>query len=242
MLNGDDDENGFNTNRYNQQKNKLHLQHTFLSSSNQQKTNLHVQHAFLCFPCCCFARLQYCFARLKRQTSKFTHYFHGKIVVCAYSIFCVLCLCPLLFFTAAHFHLAVSRKVVAKKCTRQSRKVIWDMIITLDLTTVAVEPTFFASLQHSKTYVQEGGGDSIVFELRLLTHPSCQCDVTQQRVSASRSFCRLAWDAIEERTTDGQERQNARLISLLFANLIVSVCALLLLLSVCVNLQSVLCA
>ena len=34
----------------------------------------------------------------------------------------------------------------------------------------------------------------------------------------------------------GQERQNARLISLLFANLIVSVCALLLLLSVCVNL------
>ena len=34
----------------------------------------------------------------------------------------------------------------------------------------------------------------------------------------------------------GKERQNARLISLLFANLIVSVCALLLLLSVCVNL------
>ena len=25
---------------------------------------------------------------------------------------------------------------------------------------------------------QEGGGDSIVFELRLLTHSSCQCDVT----------------------------------------------------------------
>ena len=28
-------------------------------------------------------------------------------------------------------------------CTRPSRKVIWDMIITLYLTTVAVEPTFF---------------------------------------------------------------------------------------------------
>ena len=33
-----------------------------------------------------------------------------------------------------------------KKCTRQSRKVIWDMIITLYLTTVAVEPAFFAFL------------------------------------------------------------------------------------------------
>ena len=33
-----------------------------------------------------------------------------------------------------------------KKCTRQSRKVIWDMINTLFLTTVAVEPTFVAFL------------------------------------------------------------------------------------------------
>ena len=31
-----------------------------------------------------------------------------------------------------------------KMCTRQSRKVIWDMINTLFLTTVAVEPTFVA--------------------------------------------------------------------------------------------------
>ena len=49
---------------------------------------------------------------------------------------------------------AISRKVDAKKCTRQSRKVIWDMIITLYLTTVAVEPTFTAFLQHSQTYVR----------------------------------------------------------------------------------------
>ena len=35
----------------------------------RKKTNLHVQHAFLSFPCCCFARLQRCFVRLKRQTS-----------------------------------------------------------------------------------------------------------------------------------------------------------------------------
>ena len=31
-----------------------------------------------------------------------------------------------------------------KMCTRQPRKVIWDMINTLFLTTVAVEPTFVA--------------------------------------------------------------------------------------------------
>ena len=35
-----------------------------------------------------------------------THYFYGGIVVCAYPIFCFLCSCSLLFFTAAHFHLA----------------------------------------------------------------------------------------------------------------------------------------
>ena len=43
---------------------------------------------------------------------------------------------------------AISRKVVAKKvhATIVSRKVIWNMIITLYLTTVAVEPTFVAFL------------------------------------------------------------------------------------------------
>ena len=60
MLNGDDNENGFKTNRSNQQKtnkqtNKLHVQQTF--SSNQQKKKLF-------FPCRCFARLQRCFVRL----------------------------------------------------------------------------------------------------------------------------------------------------------------------------------
>ena len=49
-----------------------------------------------------------------------------------------------------------------------------------------------------KEWCRREGGDSIVFQLRLLTHSACQCDVTQQRVSASRRFCRLAWDAIEE--------------------------------------------
>ena len=42
------------------------------------------------------------------KTSNFlvTHYFYGGIVVCVYPIFCFLCSCSLLFFTAAHFHLA----------------------------------------------------------------------------------------------------------------------------------------
>ena len=49
-------------------------------------------------------------------------------------------------------HTAISRKVVGKMYTEQSRKVIWDMINTLFLTTVAVEPTFVAFLQHSQTH------------------------------------------------------------------------------------------
>ena len=40
-----------------------------------------------------------------------------------------------------------------KMCTRQSRKVIWDMINTLAVPdTVAIEFTFVAFLQHSQTY------------------------------------------------------------------------------------------
>ena len=46
----------------------------------------------------------------------------------------------------------ISRKVVGKICTRQSRKVVWDMFNTLFLTTVAVEPTFVAFRNHSQTY------------------------------------------------------------------------------------------
>ena len=104
MLNGEDNENGFKTNRSNQQKNKLHVQHTF--SSNQQKTNLHVQHAFLSFPCRCFARLQRRFLQLKRQTSKLHIIFMEELSgVCAYPIFCLLYSCSLLFFTAVHFTL-----------------------------------------------------------------------------------------------------------------------------------------
>ena len=38
--------------------------------------------------------------------------------------------------------------------TRQSRKVIWDMINTLFVTTEAVEPTLVAFLSHSQTYVR----------------------------------------------------------------------------------------
>ena len=39
-----------------------------------------------------------------------------------------------------------------KMCTRQSRKVIRDMMDTLFLTTVAVEPTFVPFRQHSQTH------------------------------------------------------------------------------------------
>ena len=49
------------------------------------------------------------------------------------------------------------------KCTRQSRKVIWDMINTLFLMTVAVEPTFVTFLQHLQTYISGLPYDSFKF-------------------------------------------------------------------------------
>ena len=51
-----------------------------------------------------------------------------------------------------HLGIQLFRERLSEKlCTRQSRKVIWDMINTLFLTTVAVEPTFVAFLLHSQT-------------------------------------------------------------------------------------------
>ena len=128
MLNGDDNENGFKTNRSNQQKNKLHVQHTF--SSNQQKANLHVQHTFLSFPCLILAPLQHCFVQLKCQTSQlhiifmeelsylFTQYFVSCVHVCFYFspvlIFTLLAASISYFLTAAlHFHVFLPMKFVS---------------------------------------------------------------------------------------------------------------------------------
>ena len=69
------------------------------------KSNLHVQHAFsLSLPLLCTTTTLFC--RTKTSNFLVIHYFYGGIVVCAYPIFCLLCSCSLLFFTAAHFHLA----------------------------------------------------------------------------------------------------------------------------------------
>ena len=56
-----------------------------------KKTNLHVQHAFLSFPCRCFARLQRCFERLKRQTSQLHIIFMEELsyVLTQYFVSCV---------------------------------------------------------------------------------------------------------------------------------------------------------
>ena len=43
------------------------------------------------------------FFRTKTSNFLVTRYFYGGIVVCAYPIFCLLCSCSLLVFTAAHF-------------------------------------------------------------------------------------------------------------------------------------------
>ena len=51
----------------------------------------------------------------------------------------------------APFRLQLFRERLSQKlCTRQSRKVIWDMINTLVLDTVAVEPTFVVSFSPRK--------------------------------------------------------------------------------------------
>ena len=43
------------------------------------------------------------FCTTKTSNSLVTHYFYGGIIVYAYPIFCFLCSCSPLFFTAAHF-------------------------------------------------------------------------------------------------------------------------------------------
>ena len=78
---------------------------TLFFSNQQKRTNLHVQHAFcLCLQLFCTTTTLFC--RTKTSNLLVTHYFCGGTVVCAYPIFCLLCSCSLLFFTAAHFHLA----------------------------------------------------------------------------------------------------------------------------------------
>ena len=103
MLNRDGNEHGVKINRSNQQKNKLHVQHTFFS--NKQTTDLHMQHTF-CLSLPLFSPTTMLFCRTKTSNFLVTCYYYGGIVVCAYPIFCLLCSFSLLFFTATHFHLA----------------------------------------------------------------------------------------------------------------------------------------
>ena len=61
---------------------------------------------FFVFPLPFFCTTTTLFCTAKTSNFLVAHYFYGGIVVCAYPIFCFLCSCSLLFFTAAHFHLA----------------------------------------------------------------------------------------------------------------------------------------
>ena len=92
MLNGDDNENGFKTNRSNQQKNKLHVRDTF--SSNRAKNKFARAARFFVFPLllfCTTSRLLRCFVRLKRQTSQLHIIFVEKLsyVLTQYFVSCV---------------------------------------------------------------------------------------------------------------------------------------------------------
>ena len=84
MLNGENDENGIN--RSNQQKNKLHVQHTFFS--NQQSNKICMCNTLFIFLCRCFAQLQRCFVGLKRQTSQL-HIIFMEELVTQYFVSCV---------------------------------------------------------------------------------------------------------------------------------------------------------
>ena len=104
MLNRDDNENGFKTNRSNQEKTNCTYSTLFLLISKKKKFARAAR--FFVFPLLWFCTTTTLFCTAKTSNFLVTHYFHGGIVVCAYSIFCLLCSCSLLFFTAAHFHLA----------------------------------------------------------------------------------------------------------------------------------------
>ena len=107
MLNGEGNENGIKINRSNQQKNKLHVQHAFFVISKKQICTCSALFVFLCH---CFAQLplQRCFVGLKRQTSQLHIIFMEKLsyVLTQYFVSCTVHASSLLFFTAAHFHLA----------------------------------------------------------------------------------------------------------------------------------------
>ena len=71
-----------------------------------KKNKLHVQHTFFVFPLPLFCTTATLFCTTKTSNFLVTHYYYGEIVVCVYPIFCFLCSCSPLFFTAAHFHIA----------------------------------------------------------------------------------------------------------------------------------------
>ena len=57
------------------------------------------------FPLLLFCTTTTLFCTTKTSNFLVTHYFYRGIIVCAYPIFCFLCSCSPLFFSAAHFHL-----------------------------------------------------------------------------------------------------------------------------------------
>ena len=103
MLNGDNNENGFKIIDLISKKTNCTCSTLFLLISKKHICSAACFFVFL-LPLFCTTATMFC----TTKTSNFlvTHYFYGQIVVCVYPIFCLLCSCSLLFFTATHFHLA----------------------------------------------------------------------------------------------------------------------------------------
>ena len=87
MLNGDDNENGFKTNRSNKQKTNCTYSTLFLLIS---KNKFARAARFFVFPLSLFCTTTTLFCTTTTSNFLVTHYFYG-IVVCAYPIFCFLC-------------------------------------------------------------------------------------------------------------------------------------------------------
>ena len=80
---------------------------------NTHKKNKFAHEArFFVFPLPLFCTTTTLFCTTKTSNFLVTHYFYGGIVVCAYPIFCFLCSCSLLFFTALIFLLYIGMPVV----------------------------------------------------------------------------------------------------------------------------------
>ena len=143
---------------------KTHCTCSTLFFSNQQKNKFAGAARFLSF----FAVVLHNYnAVFWTKSSNFlaTHYFYGGIVVSAYPIFCLLCSCSLLFFTAPHFHLA-ERSLLAASISH---------CLTAALNFYVYLPTKFGCSSFSDIHVNVNIKNNIEKYVTLYFSPRAKC-------------------------------------------------------------------